>query len=198
MANESEITVGIILGHGISRDGNLPPLVLQRIRKAVELYKQGIIHKLIFSGKWSWRCRYTPPITEAGAGKMVAETLGVPEKDIYLEEESNSTISNLFLVEEKILLPHGFRHLIFINEPPLEPRLKLDTEKCLGDNYTISFVDSGYVFPVRELAEIQKKEQEKYNYTKNLFDHLGNLPHLKIYEAFAKDLAENFIKKING
>lgn len=193
-----EITVGIILGHGIDPGGALPALIHQRIKKAVELYQADVIQKLIFSGKWSWRYSYTPPLTEAAAGKNIAVSRGIPESDIFIEEESTSTISNLFLLEEKILVPQGFHKLLFLTESPLESRLKLNTDKLLGESYEINFIDSGYSYSSDELPEVQKKEEEKYSYTKNLFDRFNNLSHVKIYETIMKDLAENFIDKIDG
>lgn len=66
-----------------------------RIEKAVELYKQGRIKKLILSGGnggISNECNDNR--TEAELMKMLAIKMGVKEEDIYLEDKSNNSIEN--------------------------------------------------------------------------------------------------------
>lgn len=44
----------VVLGRGIGEDGELSPDSRSRVRKAVELYAQGIAPKIITSGKWTY------------------------------------------------------------------------------------------------------------------------------------------------
>src|SRR5690625_425907 len=63
-----------------------------RLPKAVELYKQGRSSKVLFSGGVMWNDSGDP---EAVALKNEAIALGIPEKDIVVEDKSVHTLENV-------------------------------------------------------------------------------------------------------
>lgn len=63
-----------------------------RLPKAVELYKQGRASKILFSGGVKWNGSEFP---EAVSLKREAVSLGVPEKDILIEDNSLHTLENV-------------------------------------------------------------------------------------------------------
>lgn len=63
-----------------------------RLPKAVELYKQGRASKILFSGGVKWN---GSEFSEAVSLKREAVSLGVPEKDILIEDHSLHTLENV-------------------------------------------------------------------------------------------------------
>lgn len=63
-----------------------------RLPKAVELYKQGRASKILFSGGVKWN---GSEFSEAVSLKREAISLGVPEKDILIEDKSLHTLENV-------------------------------------------------------------------------------------------------------
>ncbi|MBY0121447.1 YdcF family protein [Bacillus sp. S/N-304-OC-R1] len=63
-----------------------------RLPKAVELYNQGRASKILFSGGVKWEGN---AFSEAVELKNAAIALGVPEKDILIEDQSVHTLENV-------------------------------------------------------------------------------------------------------
>lgn len=89
------IDIIIVLCAGISKEGELPLWVLQRLGRAIDLYSDGVSNKILLSGKG----RDNFPITEADAMKTVLLKKGIPSHDILTEELSKDTLQNAFFVE---------------------------------------------------------------------------------------------------
>ncbi|GEN36416.1 YdcF family protein [Aneurinibacillus danicus] len=77
----------------------------QRTRKAVELYRAGLAPKIIVSSgaRISWRT------TESKEMVALLKQLGVPDKDIVLEQKSRSTYENAFYTR-KVLEKETLQH----------------------------------------------------------------------------------------
>ncbi len=80
----------IVLGAAVFRD-RPSPVLRERINHAIQLYEQGIVSKIIFTGGLgSWDAR-----TEAEVSASYAMARGIPIEDILLEAKSTSTRENL-------------------------------------------------------------------------------------------------------
>ncbi len=80
----------IVLGAAVFRD-RPSPVLRERINHAIQLYEQGIVSKIIFTGGLgSWDTR-----TEAEISASYAMARGIPVEDILLEAKSTSTRENL-------------------------------------------------------------------------------------------------------
>ncbi|WP_449538359.1 YdcF family protein [Ferdinandcohnia sp. Marseille-Q9671] len=66
--------------------------VQYRLPKAVELYKQSRASKLLLSGGVQWE---GSDFSEADSMKREAISLGIPEKDILIEDQSLHTLENV-------------------------------------------------------------------------------------------------------
>jgi len=88
--------IGIVLGGMMSYDSHLDRLQfskgMDRMLQAVQLYKHGIIKKILISGG-SGSITY-PEIKESPLLKRYLLTIGIPEEDIIIETESNNTHEN--------------------------------------------------------------------------------------------------------
>lgn len=85
--NKQEALCGVVFGNYRLQD--------LRVQKAVELYKAGRIKKLLLlGGAGGISNEEHIPETEASSMKKLALALGVCEKDIFIEEQSNNSIEN--------------------------------------------------------------------------------------------------------
>ncbi|CAN5850271.1 hypothetical protein BH23GEM6_BH23GEM6_27460 [soil metagenome] len=131
----------IVLGGGVGQEGELPPVSRTRVRRAVELFEQGVAPRLILSG----RCGLSdvdPPITEAAAMAAYAWNLGVPSPAILLEEESRDTLGNAFFTRERHLVPNGWRTVRVVTSDFHLSRAAWVFRKVLGNAYDFSFASA--------------------------------------------------------
>lgn len=88
---ERRADVGIVLGMSMWGD-NPSPGLKERLDRALEMYKEGKVPKLIVSGGLD---RPDYKYTEAEGMQRYLVAQGVPESDILLENEATSTVENL-------------------------------------------------------------------------------------------------------
>jgi uncharacterized SAM-binding protein YcdF (DUF218 family) len=90
---------------------------IERVHKAVELYKQGRAKYILFTGGLVYG-KYTYP--EALKMRDEALILGIPEDKILVEDRSNHTkenaIASLFVLENKFGI-HNIKHLLVVSIP---------------------------------------------------------------------------------
>lgn len=154
--------VALVLGTGIKQNGTLPDSCISNVKTAVSLYKNKEVSKLVFAGKWAWNCKYNPPTTEAGAMKQLALSLGVLEADIFIEDESVTTVSNICHVKSKILLPNNFKSLLLVCSNSVQkPRNLYNLEMVLGPEFTFDVKLTDFVYPPHIEAELSAKESQK-------------------------------------
>lgn len=82
-----------------------------RIKKGVELYKEGWAPTLIFSGAAA-----EGNISNAKAMKRIAVKQGVPAEDILIEEKSETTIENAQLTAV-LVAEYGYKNIILVTSP---------------------------------------------------------------------------------
>ena len=82
----------IVLGGGISREGILPPWVLPRLDKALELYHENVAPVILLSGKG----RDNFPVPEAEAMRDYLKDRGMDPRRLLLECLSADTLQNAF------------------------------------------------------------------------------------------------------
>ncbi len=99
---------------------------VDRVRYAVSLYRRGLAPKLLMSGggRLSWRER------EAEAMAAYARHLGVPARDIWLEDRSLSTEENA-LFSAPILKARGVRTILLVTSDWHSRRATLVFRKVL-------------------------------------------------------------------
>ena len=92
-------------------------------QRGAELYLQGWAPKIIFSGGFGTVTKGTWDESEADKFAAIAKKMGVPEKDILIENQSTNTGENIIftrkLLEEKRL---NFKTFIAVTKPYTEKR----------------------------------------------------------------------------
>ncbi len=101
--------IAIVLGAGLERDGRPTPVLADRVRTAVALYRAGRVRKLLMTGdnRFAW---YNEPV----AMGEYALALGVPAEDIVYDYAGRRTYDScyrarhIFGVTEAIVVTQRF------------------------------------------------------------------------------------------
>lgn len=80
----------IVLGAAVY-NGRPSPIYRERINHAIQLYQNGLVQKIIFTGGVGFRDQ----LSEGEVGRNYAIARGVSADDILIETESTSTLENL-------------------------------------------------------------------------------------------------------
>ena len=102
----------IVLG-AAAYDAKPSPVFEERIRHGLDLYRQGLAPKLIFTGGFGGA---TARFSESQVARRYALEQQIPAQDILIESRSRTTRQNL--VEAKRLMDaHGMRRVILVSDP---------------------------------------------------------------------------------
>jgi uncharacterized SAM-binding protein YcdF (DUF218 family) len=82
----------VILGSPLRSDGGLGPILEERVRAGVELWRRGAAPRIVMTGGRNPRARHDG--TEADAMAAFARGLGVPADVLSVERESRYTMEN--------------------------------------------------------------------------------------------------------
>jgi uncharacterized SAM-binding protein YcdF (DUF218 family) len=88
------------------------PVFRERINHAVDLYKEGKVRKLIFTGGQGNRGEPT----ESSAARQYALQSGIPVDDILIEEKSHTTYENI-LYAKQIADAQGVQTVLIVSDP---------------------------------------------------------------------------------
>lgn len=108
---EPNMPFDAIIVPGVPYDTAWSNVMKMRVLWSVELYKKGVANKVIYSGS----AVYTPYV-EAEIMALYAEKLGVPRKDIIIEDRAEHSTENLWfgnLLSEK----HGLKNIALATDP---------------------------------------------------------------------------------
>ena len=101
----------VVLGAAVW--GNqVSPVFRERINHAINLYHQGRIKKLIFTGGQGNR---NEP-TEAAAARNYALQNGIPLNDVLIEQQSHTTYENMVYAKQ-LADQHGLKKLLIVSDP---------------------------------------------------------------------------------
>ncbi len=123
-------------------------LFKNKVKKALSLYKKGVVKKIIFSGRWWGGLKYKPNITEARSMANYAISLGLSKHHVFLQERSLNTIGNLYFSKKYFLVPNGIFDLIIITNKDHVKKVKYLTKKILGLRYSVRYflVDQKHIY----------------------------------------------------
>ncbi len=164
----------IVPGRGINPDGTLPDDPISRVKKAVELFKQGEAPIIIMSGGYSKHLVNIPQISEAQAMKALAVSLGVPEASIIEESKSTHTLANAYFTKKLFCEPNNWRSLIIVASDEHMPRIEYVFKKMFGDEYMFSTVNSDRVLSDEDYAKEIIHEQRSMELSKKYLEPVTN------------------------
>jgi len=112
-SQDSNETADAIVILGAAVIDEKPSLVFEeRIKHSINLYKEGLAKKIIFTGGFGNGKRYS----ESSVGASMAIHQGVPARDILVEESSRTTRQNLYYAR-RIMQKNGFNTAIIVSDP---------------------------------------------------------------------------------
>jgi len=116
----------VVFGGGVGETGSPGKSTIERARYAVELYKQDYAKKIIFSSGYIFY------YNDAENMQLFALSMGVPEKNIILEQKANSTYENVKFTGE-ILDNEGWKTILLVSSPYNMARASLVFKKLTDE-----------------------------------------------------------------
>lgn len=101
----------VVLGAAVWSQG-VSPVFRERINHAIDLYRRGRVHKIIFTGGQGNR---NEP-TEAAAAREYALSNGISPDDILIEQRSHTTYENLVFAKQ-LADAHGLQKVLIVSDP---------------------------------------------------------------------------------
>jgi len=101
----------VVLGAAVWTD-QVSPVFKERINHAINLYRVGQVHKLIFTGGQG----NPGEPTESAAARDYALQSGVPASDILIEEKSHTTYENIIYAKQ-LADAHGIHNVLIVSDP---------------------------------------------------------------------------------
>lgn len=161
----------IVLGAGITPDGEPSPASALRTAKAVELLEVFSDAILIMSGNAPVRTGHAAPEdTEAAIMKKYAASLGADARKVLLEDNSRDTLSNATFTKKDYLIPRQLRNIMVVTSSFHVPRAEYLFRKVLGPDYLITFVSAGGDMQPGRLA----KEERSLAFARALLDTVAD------------------------
>jgi vancomycin permeability regulator SanA len=128
--------VAVVLGARVYADGRLSDALADRVRTACQLYRAGLVRRLILSGGPG-----DGPIHETEAMQRVAVSLGVKPDDIWLDKSGLSTQATVKNTQGVFRRWHAERILVVSHAYHL-PRVKLAYQRAGWDVFTVPAKES--------------------------------------------------------
>jgi SanA protein len=109
LPRDEQPRIAIVFGAGLTRSGEPTPALYDRVATAVDLYRRGLVHKLLLTGD-NRSVNYNEP----EATRRTAERLGVPNENLALDYAGRRTYDScyrareIFGVKRAILVTQAF------------------------------------------------------------------------------------------
>lgn len=113
---DTSADVAIVLGAGIE-EGELSPVFRERVNHGINLYQQGMVKAIIFTGGVG----EGNTLAESRVAMNFALAAGVPDSAIFIEETSTITYTNL-VNAKAIMGQQGFKSVLLVSDPLHEKR----------------------------------------------------------------------------
>ena len=124
----------IVLGGGVGAKGELPFWVVQRLDRAIELYRAGKAPRIVTSGRGT-----EDGLPEADAMRDYLLEMGIPKDAILTECMSMDTIQNAYFSKVIHVDPMGVNNILVVTSKFHYWRAVDIFEWVFGSNYNISF-----------------------------------------------------------
>jgi uncharacterized SAM-binding protein YcdF (DUF218 family) len=110
-STDVQADAAIVLGAAVWGE-QVSPVFRERINHALDLYRQGKVRKIIFTGGQGNKDEET----EAVAAREYAIKSGIPKQDIFIEENSHTTYENV-LYAKQLADAQGLKKVLIVSDP---------------------------------------------------------------------------------
>ena len=109
--SDASADAAIVLGAAVWSSG-VSPVFRERINHGIDLYRNGKVRKLIFTGGQG----NPGEPTESSAARDYALQNGVPLQDILIEQKSHTTYENI-LYAKQVADSNGIKKVLIVSDP---------------------------------------------------------------------------------
>ena len=109
--SDAPADAAVVLGAAVW-GSEVSPVFRERINHGIDLYRNGKVRKLIFTGGQG----NAGELTESASARRYALRLGVPAADILIEEKSHTTYENILYAKE-LADAQGVRKVLIVSDP---------------------------------------------------------------------------------
>ena len=109
--SDAPADAAVVLGAAVW-SADVSPVFRERINHGIDLYRQGKVRKLIFTGGQG----NPGEPTESSAARKYALKNGVPAHDILIEEQSHNTFENIVYAKQ-LADRHGIKRVLIVSDP---------------------------------------------------------------------------------
>lgn len=134
--NQSKYDMAVVLGAAVYSDNQPSPIFLQRIEKAREILKDGMVNKILLTGS-----NAPGEMSESESAYNHLMNWGVDKKDIYLEKESTTTSEQIRYLKNNIERLSKNNRVLIVSD---DFHLKRVMEMCDFFDVNAQGVSSGY------------------------------------------------------
>ncbi len=196
----------MVLGGGITKNGVLPDFVKTRLEKAQEIFAKNKSARILFCGRHSflYSKNNRPRKTEAQAGKEYLLKIGVPRKNIYLENKSKDTVGNAYYAKKLYFIPRKEKEAIIITSDFHLERSMFIFKKIFGRGYKFKFIATPSNLKVEDKTKVIERQKELLKKTQEFLkkmpdgDHnflKGKLYKIKYYREKRPSWVSKFVSE---
>ncbi|MCC6865112.1 MAG: YdcF family protein [Ignavibacteria bacterium] len=109
--NKKTVDAGTVLGAAVWGGNRPSPVLRERINKGYELYNTNIIRNIILTGGGA-----PGEMTEAEVSKKELLKKGVPERNIFIENKSNSTLEQIQYLNNNLYKKNNWKEIVIISD----------------------------------------------------------------------------------
>jgi vancomycin permeability regulator SanA len=109
--NKKTVEAGTVLGAAVWGGNRPSPVLRERINKGYDLYSYGIIKYIVLTGGGS-----PGEMTEAEVSRNELLKKGVKEKDILIENKSNSTLEQISYLSNNLYKKNNWKEVVIISD----------------------------------------------------------------------------------
>lgn len=191
---DKKLDVVICLGKTPNEDGNLGENLKERVKLAYKIANKSNV-PLILSGGKSHKILEKRPISEATAmHKYLKTNYDIKNMEIILEEKGESTIQQLCIIKNDILLPSRWFKVSLVTDKVHLKRAKNTAEWIFGKKFVVYGFGSKPNIVEEKIDSYLNREKEKLklsksNFTKNFRrgDDKSILEYSKIYRKLKRE-----------
>lgn len=110
-SNKKTVDAGTVLGAAVWGGNRPSPVLRERINKGYELYTYGIIKNIILTGGGA-----PGEMTEAEVSKNELLKKGVNERNIFIENKSNSTLEQIKYLNNNLYKKNNWKEIVIISD----------------------------------------------------------------------------------
>ena len=110
-SSDASADAAVVLGAAVWT-AKVSPVFRERINHGIDLYRNGKVRKIIFTGGQG----NPGEPTEASAARQYALERGIPAADILIEEKSHTTYENI-LYAKQLADSHGIKKVLIVSDP---------------------------------------------------------------------------------